>query len=274
MILKIFRVEWRGRLLVGLLGLAVCAVAAVVFGVAGLFGSDAFAARMAEIGFGFFNGVSYAVPLLFVAQSVVIGFYKYYRLAGVREKQFLAGELFSVFVWTAMFLAAEMLAATAFDSICFIGRDAIRAQVGRSSFLLSLREHGAPRLLFAPSVGLSAALLLFIFDAARVTARRLRSAAGKIFAVFLFLLLCALVQVSVQYIAYLSARYVDLSLLAVPGGVLPVWPMFWEDTVKDAHWLAASWLNLVYLACEAAFCMFIYGYTAVLGRWKNELASE
>ena len=178
MIFRIFRTEWKGNILVSWIGLAACAAAFAAFGAVGLSGSDAFAARMAEVGFYISVAASYVVPLLLLVRAVIGCNRRHYRLAGVKGSAIAAGEMFSVFAWAAMFILAEMLLATAFDYICFIGRGVVRAQVHAQCMLLSLRAHGALRLLFAPSVGVSMAVLLLVCEVVRVTAVRTRSPAG------------------------------------------------------------------------------------------------
>lgn len=279
MILKIFRTEWKRNLIPCAAALALCVLAAAVCGVVGLFGQDAFAARSAQVAFGFFNAVSYAVPLLLVVVALVCAAGRYYRLAGVKESTAALGALFGAFAWSAMFILAEILLATAFDFLCFIGRSPVRAQVQNAFFLLSLRAHGAERLLFAPSVGVSTALLFLACDAVRLTAVRTRTAGGKVAAVFFAAGLIAAYQIILLHFSFVFNSLCDASLLPVPDSVLP---LHWfgsflhsmSDTVKDTHWLSAPLLNAVWLAGECAFCMLVYGYTTLLRRCKNEIESN
>lgn len=279
MIFKIFRTEWKRNLLPCICGLALCIAAAAVCGIVGLFGEDAFAARAAEVGFAIFNAMSYAVPLLLVVVALVCAAGRYYRLAGIKENTAAYGALFGAFAWAAMFILAEILLATAFDFLCFIGRDTVRAQVGWNSFLLSLRAHGVLRLVFAPSVGASAALLFIICDVVRLTAVRTRTAGGKIAAVFAAAGLIAAYQIILLHFSFVFNSLCDASLFPVPDSVLP---LHWlgsfmhsaPDTVKDTHWLSAPLLNAVWLAGECAFCMLVYGYTTLLRRCKNEIESN
>lgn len=224
MIFKIFRNEWKRSCILCVLGLAVCILASVVFGVAGLFGEDAFAARMAGVAFSFYNGASYAVPLVLLGLTVFISCYKYYRLAGIRERDIAAGELFSLFAWTAMFVLAELLCATLLDNLLFIDRDSARVLVGGQSFLLSLREHGAGRLLISPAIGVSVSVLFLMYASVRATAEAPRAAGVKVAAAVFAALVAAFYHIVLLTCAKECASVLDLSLVAVPGSLLPVEP--------------------------------------------------
>ena len=280
MIFKIFRTEWKNNLRISVLGLLACAAAFAAFGIAGAFGGDAFAARMAEVGFLFSVAVSYVVPLLLLVFAVAGCNRKYYRLAGVRGNVIAAGEMFSVFAWTAVFILAEILLTTAFDCLCFIGRDVVRSQVYAPCMILSLRAHGALRLLFAPSAGVSMAVLLLICDVIRVTAVRTRSLVGKIAAVIVAVYLIAWFQFVVLQLSAVFYSFSDASPLLMPDSVLPVQGLIhwiWygvQDSVKGAHLFSAPILNAAYLIGEFAFCVLAWGYLSVLKRCKNEIETH
>ena len=229
----------------------------------------------AEIGFAVLNIFSYVGPLALLGAAVFQRRYGHYRMAGVRENAVFWGGLLAVCAWSAAFILAEMLAATALDACFFLTNASLRNRIAQRSFLLSLIAHGAPRLLFCLSVAASVGVLYFTFDVLRTLARRTRGGiAAKIAAVFCVLLVFAVFQLFIAGMMYISSAW-DGSLLLSPDSVLPLSYMLdtmYHDAVKDVHFLASALLHWVYYAGE-----IFYVFTGVcmvkwLGRCKNEIA--
>lgn len=163
MIRKIFLTEWKENFFVCAAGLALCLLAALGISLAGIGATDALRADLAEYVFAVFNAFSYVMPVLLLLKSI-FSFRSYYRMAGVTEEKRTQGVLFGLFVWTVLFLAAQMIFATLFDFIYFAGAPAVRGQTSPQSMLLSLRAHGVHRLLFAPSAAVTVCLVYIMYD--------------------------------------------------------------------------------------------------------------
>ena len=145
----------------------------------------------AEIGFAVLNIFSYVGPLALFGVAIFQRRYGHYRMAGVRENTVFLGGLLAVCAWSAAFILAEMLAATALDACFLLTNASLRNRIAQRSFLLSLVAHGAPRLLFCLSVAASIGILYFTFDVLRTLARRTRGGtAVKIAAVFFGAVVC------------------------------------------------------------------------------------
>ena len=273
MIRKIFLTEWKGYALACGAGLIVCLLAAAGISLAGAGAADAARADHAEYAFQFLNAVSYAMPAVLLLMAI-FSFRRYYRLAGVTEEKIMQGALFNLFTWTTIFLAALMLFATFFDLIIFAGADAVRGQTSPQCMLLSLREHGAYRLLFAPSVAVTVSILYMIYDFVRVAVRRPKFLVFKVLIAVVCVLVLALYQYTVYCMAMVPGVLADAAWLVPPDSVLPVvpaWAGSWQDAVKDVHFLASPVLNLFFIAGELIFIVLYYGFVRVIGRCKNEI---
>lgn len=273
MIRKIFLTEWKEYALACGAGLALCLLAAVGISLAGMGASDAVRADLAEKAFSVFNIFSYVMPALLFLMAV-FAFRAYYRQAGVREEKIVQGALFNLFVWTCIFFTALMLLATLYDFVYFAGADAVRGQTVPQCMTLSLRAHGVHRILFAPSAGLSVCLVYIMYDVIRVAVRRVPFAALKILVAVVLLFLFFIYQFTVYSATAIPGSLADASWLVPPDSILPVVlavPGGTRDTIKDFHYLAAPFLNVVFLLGEFAFCIFAYGFIRVVGRCNNEI---
>lgn len=273
MIRKIFLTEWKENFFVCAAGLALCLLAAVGISLAGIGATDALRADLAEYVFAVFNAFSYVMPVLLLLKSI-FSFRSYYRMAGVTEEKRTQGVLFGLFVWMALFLAAQMIFATLFDFIYFAGAPAVRGQTSPQSMLLSLRAHGVHRLLFAPSAAVTVCLVYIMYDVIRVAVVRVPFLPLKILVALIFLALYFFYHYTVYCAAGITGELADASWLVLPDSVLPVLPVVpggTIDAVKDIHFLAAPVLNLVFLLGEILFCVFAYGFVHVVGRCKNEI---
>ena len=273
MIRKIFLTERKEFALVLCAGLALCLFAAVGFSLAGIGATDAVRANHGETVFAVLNCFSYLIPLVYLAMAV-FSFRTYYRIAGVPEEKIIQGVIFNLFVWTTIALVAQMLFATLFDVLYFAGRDAVRGQANPQCMMLSLREHGAFRLLFAPSVAVTVTLLYVSYDLIRVAVRRprpflLKLTIGALLVIFLFLY-----HSMVYCAAVIPGTLADASWLVPPDSVLPISLYLVGETpdfVKNTHALSAPLLNAVYLAGELVYCLFVFGFVRAIGRCDHEI---
>ena len=273
MIGKIFLTEWKENALICGAGLVFCLLAAVGISLAGIGTADAARADLAETAFTVLNIVSYVMPALLLFKAI-FSFCGCYRMAGGTEEKMAQGALFNLFVWTTLFLAAQMIFATLFDLICFAGAPAVRGQTATQCMILSLRAHGVHRLLFAPSAAVTVCLVYIMYDVIRVAVGRVPFLPLKILAALAFLALYFFYHYTVYCAAGMMGGLADASWLVPPDSVLPVIPVVpggTIDAVKDIHYLAAPILDLVFLLGEFLFCVFAYGFVRVVGRCKNEI---
>lgn len=223
----------------------------------------------AEIGFAVLNIFSYVGPLALFGVAIFQRRYGHYRMAGVRENAVFWGSLFAVCAWSAAFILAEMLAATALDACFFLTNASLRNRIAQRSFLLSLIAHGAPRLLFCLSVAAAVGILYFTFDVLRTLARRTRGgAAAKIAAVFFGAVVCLAYLVSTSLLMGMFSVW-DGSFLLSPDSVLPL--SYFHDSVKDVHLLAAPLLHWMFYGSQAVYIFAGACFVKWLGRCKNEI---
>ncbi len=273
MMRKIFLTEWKEHAFVCAAGLIVCLIGVIGYSLAGIGAEDWYRADLAEGAFAFLNIASYAVPLILLVMAI-FAFRSYYRQAGLTEGKIVQGALFNLFVWTTIFLAALMLLATAFDFAYFAGAEAVRGQTVPQCMLLSLREHGVYRLLFAPSVAVTMSLFYVMYDLIRLSVLRPRHVFYKILLTVLMLGFLFLYQYMVYCAAVSPGILLEASWLVPPDSVLPVVPALaggWGDDVKNVHYFAAPILNLIFIAGELCFAVLYYGFVKVAGRCKNEM---
>ena len=265
---KLHAVVGAALFVLALLGALGCFIAAVCLPVLAGVGA-------AEAGFAVLNAFSYVGPFALLGAAAFQRRYGHYRMAGVRENTVFLGSLLAVCTWSAAFILAEMLAATALDACFLLTNASLRNRIAQRSFLLSLIAHGAPRLLFCLSAAATIGILYFTFDVLRTLARRTRGGAiVKIIAVLCVLLVFAVFQLFIAGMMYISSAW-DGSLLLSPDSVLPLSYMLdtmYHDAVKDVHFLASALLHWVYYAGE-----IFYVFTGVclvkwLGRCNNEIA--
>lgn len=274
MIGKVFLTESGRMRKTGAAALALCAGAMLVCGLISV-GSAARAELCARIAFGITVVLSYAVPLFFLAYTFWNERYGYFRIAGVQDKDVCGGRLLALFVWTAAFLAAEMLLVTLFDALFFIGREQVRNVVPQGFFMLSLRAHGAERLLFAASAAVSMCLVYYCYDAVKCAVKRPTSYGGKTAAAVIAIALILLYQIAAFFFWQGSAA-ADLSLLASPDSVIPLYFGAYRnasDAVKDYHAFAAPVLNVLFIAAEGLFVLTCVFFKKWRGRCYNEIGS-
>lgn len=228
----------------------------------------------AEAGFSVLNLFSYVGPLALFGVAIFQHRYGYYRLAGVRDNAVFLGSLLAVFVWTAAFILAEMLAATALDAAFFLWNPSLRNRIIQRAFLLSLIAHGAPRLLFCLSVAFSVGILYFTYDALSVLAKRTHGGiAVKIVYVIVGIAVCAVYQMFVAGMMYITAAW-DAGMLLSPDSVLPLSYMLdrlYHDSVKDVHFMASALLHWVFYAGELLYIAAGVFLVKWLRRCDNEI---
>lgn len=271
MIKKFFLTEHKGYLIVCIAGLALCLASAAGFSLAGIGATDAARADLAEKAFMSFNLISYVIPIVVLCMS----FFTYrncYRMAGLTEDQIAYGILFNVFIWTTMFLAAQILFVTLFDFLYYAGAAAVRGQTQQQYMLLSLRAHGILRILFAPSVGVTVSLLYALYDLVRIAIRRPHRILWKILIGIIVVGVFVIYQSAILYAMTQTGNFADASWLVNPDSILPLacFSSMSTDFVKNTHLLTAPVFNLIYLVGEAAFIMFAYGFSKLCGRCQND----
>lgn len=271
MIKKFFLTERKGYLVLCIAGLVLCLIAALGFSFAGIGATDATRARLAEKAFASFTLISYIIPLAVLLMSFFT-YRKCYRTAGLTESQIAYGILFNVFIWTTMFLVAQMLFVTLFDFLYYIGGAAVRGQTQQRFMLLSLRAHGVLRLLFAPSVGVSVSLLYAMYDMVRIAIRRPHMILWKILIGIVVVGVFVIYQSAIYYAMTQTGSFADASWLVNPDSILPLAGLasMSMDFVKDTHLLSAPIFNLIYLVSEAGFVLFAYGFSKLYGRCQND----
>lgn len=246
------------------LGALGCFIAAVCLPVSAGVGA-------AEIGFAVLNIFSYVGPLALFGVAIFQRRYGHYRMAGVRENTVFLGGLLAVCAWSAAFILAEMLAATALDACFLLTNASLRNRIAQRSFLLSLVAHGAPRLLFCLSVAASIGILYFTFDVLRTLARRTRGGtAVKIAAVFFGAVVCLAYLVGASLLMGMFSVW-DAGLLLSPDSVLPL--SYFKDFVKDVHLLAAPLLHWMFYGSQAVYIFAGACLVKWLGRCENEIAA-
>mgnify|MGYP006987512869 CR=1 FL=1 len=228
----------------------------------------------AEVGFAVLNAFSYVGPLALLGAAVFQRRYGHYRMAGVRENAVFWGSLLAVCAWSAAFILAEMLAATALDAGFFLTNASLRNRIIQRAFLLSLIAHGAPRLLFCLSVAFSVGILYFTYDALSVLAKRTHGGiAVKIVYVFIGIAVCAVYQLFVAGMMYITAAW-DAGTLLSPDSVLPLSYMLdrlYHDSVKDVHFMASALLHWVFYAGELLYIAAGVFLVKWLRRCDNEI---
>lgn len=249
------------------LGALGCFIAAVCLPVSAGVGA-------AEIGFAVLNIFSYVGPLALFGVAVFQRRYGHYRMAGVRENTVFLGGLLAVCAWSAAFILAEMLAATALDACFLLTNASLRNRIAQRSFLLSLVAHGAPRLLFCLSVAFSVGILYFTYDALSVLIRRTHGGvAVKIVYVLVGIAGCAVYQLFVAGMMYITAAW-DAGMLLSPDSVLPLSYMLdrlYHDSVKDVHFMASALLHWVFYAGELLYIAAGVFLVKWLRRCDNEI---
>ena len=245
----------------------VCFIAAVCLPVSAGVGA-------AEVGFAVLNAFSYVGPLALLGAAVFQRRYGHYRMAGVRENAVFWGSLLAVCAWSAAFILAVMLAATALDACFFLTNASLRNRIAQRSFLLSLVAHGAPRLLFCLSVAFSVGILYFTYDALSVLIRRTHGGvAVKIVYVLVGIAGCAVYQLFVAGMMYITAAW-DAGMLLSPDSVLPLSYMLdrlYHDSVKDVHFMASALLHWVFYAGELLYIAAGVFLVKWLRRCDNEI---
>ena len=245
----------------------VCFIAAVCLPVSAGVGA-------AEVGFAVLNAFSYIGPLALLGAAVFQRRYGHYRMAGVRENAVFWGSLLAVCAWSAAFILAEMLAATALDAAFFLWNPSLRNRIIQRAFLLSLIAHGAPRLLFCLSVAFSVGILYFTYDALSVLAKRTHGGiAVKIVYVIVGIAVCAVYQMFVAGMMYITAAW-DAGTLLSPDSVLPLSYMLdrlYHDSVKDVHFMASALLHWVFYAGELLYIAAGVFLVKWLRRCDNEI---
>ena len=245
----------------------VCFIAAVCLPISAGVGA-------AEVGFAVLNAFSYVGPLALLGAAVFQRRYGHYRMAGVRENAVFWGSLLAVCAWSAAFILAEMLAATALDAAFFLWNPSLRNRIIQRAFLLSLIAHGAPRLLFCLSVAFSVGILYFTYDALSVLAKRTHGGiAVKIVYVIVGIAVCAVYQMFVAGMMYITAAW-DAGTLLSPDSVLPLSYMLdrlYHDSVKDVHFMASALLHWVFYAGELLYIAAGVFLVKWLRRCDNEI---
>lgn len=272
MIKKVFLTE-SGRMMKAC-GVALAATAALLlaFGLVSVGGARR-ALLCAEGAFGAGIVLSYAVPLLLLAFTFWKERYAYFRVAGVKDRDVCGGRLLTLFFSVTVFLAAEMLLVTLFDLLFFLGRQGLRVFVGQGMFLLSLRAHGAGRLLFSLSAAVALCLVYYGYDLVRCAAKAPRTAGGKVCAAVAAAAAVCLLQGAALFF-WQGSAFFDLNFIPAPDTFLPL--LFgsyrgFTDSVKDYHLLAAPILNLLFLMTEAVFAAACIFFKKWIGRWRNEI---
>lgn len=269
---KVFMTESGRACRAAAAALAVYVIMLLACGIASI-GSDVRALSAARAAFGTGIALSYAVPLFMLAYAFWNERYSCYRVAGVKDSDVCGGRILVIFVWTAAFLAAEILLSTLFDALVFIGRENVRNVLHQSWFMLSLSSHGAGRLLMSVSAAAAVSLVYYCYDAVKCAAKIPTSAKGKAAAAVAAVIAVAAYQLLAAYVWQGSAA-ADLNFLTFPDSVLPVPYGTYRgiaDAVKDYHLLCAPVLNLLFLLTEGVFVLACVFFKKWAGRCSNEI---